>query len=357
MPPLRILILSDGRPGHFNLSDGIAAALGRRRSTTVVRTEVRRGRWPGAILAAATRTALPAARMLHLVYGVDAATLPPADVLVSAGAETLAASAWLARARAIPNLHYGSLRHFRPTDFALTLTSYTRNAGRPRHLLALKPSALDPDRLAPGADGTTPGPGRPPERAALLIGGESGTFRYTDNDWSRLLGFLAEAHAACGVRWQVSNSRRTPQPVSDRVAAITRDPMSGVERFVDVRSAGSGTLREILAAADAVLCTDDSSSMISECVWARLPVLGITPAHFHHTPDEGEYRSWLAASGWCRTLPIAALTPAAVLSTLATVTPMQANPLDALADQLFGLLPQLLDRQTQDINRGRTPGA
>src|SRR5262245_46573612 len=112
MSATRILILSDGRPGHYNLSEGIAAAIERLGPAATTRVDVRRGRWSGAVLAGLVRAGLPARTMLALVYGLDDRELSPADVIVSAGAETLAASAWLARLRAVPNVFYGSLRLF-----------------------------------------------------------------------------------------------------------------------------------------------------------------------------------------------------------------------------------------------------
>ena len=342
MNSLRIQILSDGRPGHFNLSEGITAALRRLGPTTVTRTDIRRGGWPGPVLAALTLPPLPASRMLQSVYGVDVSALPAADIVVSAGAETLAANVWLARARAIPNIFYGSLRWFRPTDFTVVLTSYARKATRPRHMLALKPSAYDPD-AGPGGlrHHTAISPDHPPRRAGLLIGGDAGTFTYTDDDWHRLLTFLPAAYAAYGTRWHVSNSRRTPAAVGDQLTAMACDPTSGIERFVDVRATGASSLRDLFSVVDAVLCTDDSSSMVSEAIWARLPVLSVTPKTYHHPRDEQHYRSWLAANHWCRTVPIASLSPATCVTELGAIVPLHDNPLDALASKLSTALPQL----------------
>src|SRR5262245_53604138 len=67
MSPTRILILSDGRPGHYNLSEGIAAAIERLGPAETARVDVRRGRWPGAVLAGLVRARLPAPLMLRFV--------------------------------------------------------------------------------------------------------------------------------------------------------------------------------------------------------------------------------------------------------------------------------------------------
>ncbi len=337
MPPRRIIILSDGRPGHFNLAEGIAAAIERSGPATTVRYDVRRGRWPGALLAGMTRARLSAPAMLATVYGIDDAAVPHCDVIVSAGAETLAASVWLARTRGVPNIFYGSLRLFDPLDFSLVLTSYQRNAGRPRHALALKPSRFDPD--------TVPSPQPVGENGTkvfgLLIGGDAGPIKFARTDWDGLIDMVRQPPGTQHIRWLIANSRRTPPEIGDRLANEARQPGSPIARFLDVRTAGPGTLTALLAECDAVLCTADSSSMISECVWSRKPTLALRPDTCVFTADEAGYRLWLDQSGWCRELAIAAATAEAIEAGLGTVHPLSGNPLDALASLVKQRLPTL----------------
>jgi hypothetical protein len=99
---------------------------------------------------------------------------------------------------------------------------------------------------------------------------------------------------------------------------------------IDVRRTGTGTLERLFAASDAVVCTADSSSMLSEAVWARRPVLAVAPAAMTLPADEQGYRCYLEANGWARMLPIAELTPERALAGLATLRPLTENPLDRL---------------------------
>ena len=78
---MKLLLLSDGRPGHANLSEGIVAALARNRSATIERMDVSRGRWPGPIAALSTRSILPDERILSMIYGIEPATLPAFETL------------------------------------------------------------------------------------------------------------------------------------------------------------------------------------------------------------------------------------------------------------------------------------
>ena len=81
--------------------------------------------------------------------------------------------------------------------------------------------------------------------------------------------------------------------------------------------------------------------MISEAVSARLPVVGVAPAAHRFTDEETAYRNFLVNKGWCRVLPIAALTPESFAAALAEIEPIKENPLDALAMLLKECLPQL----------------
>ncbi|HRD76247.1 MAG TPA: nucleoside-diphosphate sugar epimerase, partial [Hyphomicrobiaceae bacterium] len=99
MTPLTILLISDGRPGHYHLSEGVVAAIARRRFVHVERLEVRRRRSaPGRVLAGLL--AMGARRtVLRLGYGLGASQIPAADIVVSAGGDTVAANAAVAGLR------------------------------------------------------------------------------------------------------------------------------------------------------------------------------------------------------------------------------------------------------------------
>jgi mitochondrial fission protein ELM1 len=348
MPPLKALLISDGLPGHYHLAEGILAAIARRRPVETVRLDVRRHPWmPGRFLAALVNRGLSGGQVLRLGYGLKAGDLPAADLIVSAGGDTLAANAAAARLLDVPNIFYGSLRRFRPEDFALILTSHARNAARPRHVVTLKPSPVDPNTFARRAAAQSEPGAAAPAIAGLLVGGNTATIRYRARDWSLLIDFMRTLHAARGTRWIVSNSRRTPPEATDRLGRLAAEAGSPVASFIDVRSAGPDTLSELFARADAVMATIDSSSMVSEAVWARRPVVAIAPAASRLPDAEQEYRDYLAARGWARSIAIADLTVERVLAALVEIKPLEANPLDLLADTLCQILPGLFEVRSQ----------
>lgn len=343
--PLRIVFLADTRPGHYHLSEGVIAALQRLRRVEVTRVQIER-RWivPTRFLRFRINSkGFYPPRMLRMSYRIEADQLPKADLVISAGGETLMPNICVTRLLGVPNIYCGSLlRGLGAENFSLIISSYDRDAASARHIVTLKPSAIDPDALGRPSDVPRYGPDTPPRLAGLLIGGNAGTFRYRRDEWRKLLAFARSVSKTWGTRWLISTSRRTPAAVADEIAELAKDE-SVIARFIDFRSAGPGTLQEIFARAEMIVCTEDSSTMVSEAVSARLPVIGVSPAAYRFTPEEAAYRNFLVQNGWCRVLPIAGLAPDALAAALGEIEPMQQNPLDALASILRERLPQLFD--------------
>lgn len=336
---LNALLLSDGKPGHYHQAEGVIAAIGRLRDVATTRLEVRR-RFivPTRTLIQLLNAGASAATVLRLGYGIQAATLPAADLVVSAGGETLAANAAVARALGAANIFCGRLRRLAPEHVGLVIVSLARFAELPNHMVSLPPSPIDVPRPT---DAGRYGRSRPPGHVGVLVGGNSGAFRYGSDDWLQLTGFLGAAHAAHGIRWLAATSRRSGAFIGDALAALAADPGSGVETFVDFRTAGPGTLPQIFAAADAILCTDDSTTMISEAVGACLPVVSVAPATGTLEAREAEYRQYLADQGWYRQLPLARLAPETFLAALEEITPRTSSQLDELAAAIRRRLPAL----------------
>jgi mitochondrial fission protein ELM1 len=342
MTPLKVLLLSDDYPGHFNFAHGVLAAVRRLRPIACEERLVRvlpslRMRMVRPLVSVG-----PLGQRLALMigYGIDARALPKVDLVISGGANTLAANVALARLIGVPNVFCGSLRGgLRFDQFCLVVTSYEESSDDPRHIGTLKPSIFGPEvfnrppTFRFGAD-------NPPRRASLLIGGDSGRFRYDREEWRALFSFVRAVSAAWGTRWLISTSRRTPGFVADAVSDLARDD-GIVELFVDFRTAGPGTLRPIFERAEIMLCTSDSSSMVSEAIAVHLPVVGVLPRRYSFKPLEERYRIMMEEKGWARFLLLAELTLERFASALATISPPIENHLELLACEIRRKLPSL----------------
>ena len=152
-------------------------------------------------------------------------------------------------------------------------------------------SRVTPERARQAAELWRPRlAGLPKPRLAALIGGPSGSARWTSADSGRLAGALRAAEAA-GWGLMVTASRRTPPEVA---AAL-----SGLRGFVwDGR--GENPYPGILGLADAAAVTADSVNMASEAASSGLPVnvfdlpgLSLKLRRFHDAlAGRGASRPW-----------------------------------------------------------------
>jgi mitochondrial fission protein ELM1 len=341
--PLTALLLADDKPGHYRQAEGVIAAIGRRRPVTTIRLEVqRRFIIPTRTLLQLVNWGASPELVLRLGYRIAAASLPAADVVVSAGGETLAANAAVARALGVPNIFCGRLRRLKPEHVRLVIVALQSLAKLPNHLVSLPPSPIDPVPQPARSNGRVRlDRSHPPARVGVLIGGNSGAFRYGTEDWLQLTRFLRDAHRSQGISWLATTSRRSGSFIGDALAAMAADPDSGIETFIDIRTAGPGTLPQIFATADAILCTDDSTTMLSEAIAAGLPVVSVSPEDSALEAREADFRRYLAAERWYRPVPLSRLTPDTFLAALEEIEPRTSSQLDELATAVSGRLPEL----------------
>lgn len=343
MSALHVLHLRDDRPGHYHLAQGVIAALERLTTVDIQELEIARKRLvPGRFLRwLETGERCAPETLLRIGYGLDASRLKPTDLIISSGGETLPGNLASARILGAENIFIGSRRNVPVERFSLIVSSYERHRSLPRHLVTLKPSALDPDALGRPGDVPAFGPSNPPKLAGLLVGGDSGLFNYRDEEWHRVLGFARDISRVWGTRWLVSTSRRTPPSVAQAAFDLAKDKTT-VADFVDYKLAGPGSLEKIFARADLIVCSEDSSTMISEAVWCRLPVIGVSPECHAFKPEEAEYRRMMVDKDWCRFLPISGLSVEGFGAALEEIRVIDINPSTDLAARLHSALPQLL---------------
>lgn len=236
-----------------------------------------RPRWFGhnRLLALAARPeALPAAVLLHLFYGLDAAALPRPDVILSSGRPTLLAGVLLARLYGAPFVYAGRVTGFPRTGIAVELVATPEDAGAAPRVLAPIPGLVDRRRLAPARPLASPAD-LDGARLSLLVGGDAPDYRFEDGDWPALAGLVRDLHARHGVRWRVSTSRRSPTGLGSAFRRLALDGV--VEDFIDFETQGPGSA-DALMDADALVVTEDSLSMVAEALATGRPVVALQPA-------------------------------------------------------------------------------
>ena len=331
---IRVLILRDRQPGHFNQAEGLALAVARLSPTQVQRVEIRPARWArDDIRKLVMRRAGRDARFwLKAMYGIDLAGVAKADIIVASGRPTIAVGILLSHHFEAPLVVSGGIDGYDQTAIALNIVASPRQAGDPGAAYAPIPSIVDPDAYPPPRplahvatlDGAS---------LALLVGGSAYRREFPQDEWEALLAFVPAVAARYGVKWRVTTSRRTPEPVSDRFKALAAS--GAIAEFVDYRTAGPGSVRGLFGA-DAIVVTEDSLSMIAEGLAARRPVIGLKSrvVHKHYA---NEIIAGMAG-GSLAILPVGTVTPEQFVATLVRLVPPVDDARDILARALAPVL-------------------
>lgn len=117
----------------------------------------------------------------------------------------------------------------------------------------------------------------PAPRVAVLVGGDSNSHRFDPRDIAALVGACAR-FVADGASVMITPSRRTPPALKDALAAWAR---AGAGRAFYWNGEGDNPYLSMLACADAVLVTADSTNMVGEAAATDAPILVYEPAGGH----------------------------------------------------------------------------
>jgi len=277
--PLRVWVLSDGQPGHYNLSRGVINALQRLRPVQEFRvtTRLRIGFGRNILRLILNHTHAPLSYgLLKLFYAIDGLPQQGCDLIVSAGGKTSFANAWLARLKNVPNVFTGSLRRLSPGHFSVVLTLEPPDSSPVYLPLELPPTALDERELeiraAQFREQTRPG-----EQTCwcMLIGGNGAGYRYREPDWralARLMKGLAGLH---NIRWLLVSSRRTGTEAEQFLAEYLEEEVLAAQCWYGEGDAYSA--EAWLGVAEKVFVTEDSMTMLTEAICARRPVISLRP--------------------------------------------------------------------------------
>ncbi len=327
-PSLRVLLLSDGRPGHYRQSEGVITALKRRRAVRLDRLELVTRVPVSKGLVTRLGRILPPPAYLKFLYGLDAAGLTKPDLIVSTAGTTIGANVSLARIWGAPNVFCGSTRGYRLDRFSLVLTPYPSVARPPNVIARPKPSPFDPEGIPLPRPLRSAGDLRG-GRVSLLIGGPTPYCSFAVEDWTRMASLLSELVKQWDCCVTIVTSRRTPDEAYEILLPLV-DQATGDVSVIDYRTAGPGSIERSFDC-DLILVTSDSMSMMTEAAVSRRPAIALSPRRVKpHRDDEAV--TDLVAAKMLAVLPLATTGAAGLAEAAASLRPSAENYLDPLAD-------------------------
>jgi len=283
----RILVIDEGSPGHLVQSRGLACALAEhcRAEWTVYTVRLNlRGIFRPLLRAACAlaRRGLPE-RLLRLAFRLPDAPPPTAQVIVTSGGRGFCYAVSLARRTGAQLVFCGDPAPL-PAAWCDLVLSPQAIAGHPRTIgTGMLLTEIGPQEIAGrGAalrEAFKDSGGL--HLATLLIGGDSRSHRYEPTDWADLATAVNRLGEQ-GWRWLLSTSRRTPPEVE----ALLRREIRGdyLIHAVWWHAAPKRVISAFLDAADVVMVTRDSLSMLSEAVAAGKPAIALAPRRMLPSP-------------------------------------------------------------------------
>ena len=280
-PKLVVLVLSDGRPGHFNKSRAVIRALRSRYEVSETWVDVTlRMSWARRLMAMVLNATARTVRCdwwLRWAYRIDAGGMTEQpDLIVSTGGNTMYANVILARKFGCPNLFVGALRRLEPKHFWRVIHHRAYEPSPPHLQWPMTLVDIDRDELAAEAtalrerlgleDGTYWG---------LLLGGDGGGFHYTNEDMDDLARCIERAHREDGVRWLITSSRRTSDEHERYLKSLLDSEWVAATSWAGDEEPND--YRAYLGLAERIACTEDSEMMIAEAIAAGKPVLSLRP--------------------------------------------------------------------------------
>lgn len=262
-----VLALTDGRAGHISKTQGILNALAKLTPIQVIWLEVRA---PHSILRSLSRWLTRRTDFSSLGWYLKPHQLPShIDVVVSSGADTLVPNLLLSRHYACPNIINSSLKGFAANQFAVAL-----QLGQALSDLNLN---VPPNQMSFDHDGQRMLAARQrlavsSDRCVLTVLIGENTREYQSINPQLLAQIVAWFRQHADAVLLLSSSRRTQLATEDALIQVL--PLQADDQVTWVKQGQSCHITDYIYAADWVLCTADSESMLAEVVSAgRLALL------------------------------------------------------------------------------------
>lgn len=279
---IRVLAISDQRPGHFRKTEALLRALGKNTPIEVSWLEVAAHNWIWRRLACSLLRSQPrltgklfANALLNRLEDRQ----KPHNLIVSTGANTLFANGLLARQIGCPNIFIGGLRKYDPSLFWRVLTVDEKAGDAPRFLrIPGVLTDLDEEKMLAAASrlkgsvGNCDGP-----LWGMLVGGDGAGYRFSPRDILCLAELIDREYTWKGVRWMITTSRRTGKAFEDLLERSVNP--KAVALFSPWSRTSSSDYYGILELSESIVCTDDSQMMIAEAIATGKKVASVYPSN------------------------------------------------------------------------------
>ena len=276
---MKVMILSDGVPGHFNQSKGVSKLIAEQinfiEEIKILEPKFFIFRSFIKILSRYLCKSLnkPRATLIQSFYKkID---IDNCDLIIAAGGNTAAFSAAISMLTGIPNIQLGSPRGIHSNFFNAHLT-IERYFDTPSNIvLDITPNLYSPSICNDASDNLSS-----ENSCLLLMGGNGIAHTYSNEEWEYLLKNIKSFVKIHNAELVIVTSRRT----DSKIEKLFRKELFGFysNRSIWFNLGGkNANLAKLLGNACKVFVTEDSTMMISESISSGKKVTTLYPKNIH----------------------------------------------------------------------------
>ncbi|NRP15192.1 ELM1/GtrOC1 family putative glycosyltransferase [Marinobacterium sp. xm-a-152] len=333
---IRILIVSDNRPGHERQSEGLAALLGKVKPTKVkISKVVPRSRLLVSLLKRTIKKFEFGLNCLKFFYEIRNPELFKRrfDIVISCGRDTLPAATLASNYPKTKYFFIGNVKdqYYRNLIDLNFVADVNREFGCDESIFNTHLSLASLSQPAVNPDCNN-------GRTLFCVGGDSGSFNYALSDWDALLAMIEGCVDQSAGQVIVTTSRRTSQTFEEKLIVKSSNWGSKVE-LVGYHRGDKTRLGELLARAACVVCTLDSVAMLHEAVATGLPVIGVSPENATPSLAEKRFVDYCVKQGF---LTQVSLEEVSKFKNLVDLIPAGGFSVDEIRDSLVHYLREYL---------------
>ena len=271
---MKVAILSDDKPGHFNQSKGVVNLISEDIDLeyTIFSSKLKLHflRSPLKLyqkFLAKNLNKTNAKKIIKIFQYVD---LEDFDLLISSGGNTIYHSAALSNLFKIKNIHIGSIKDINLTNFEAHITT-DAVINSPNNIVTdLAPTRFKPDVKEKSKS----------NKSLFLLGGNGAGYLYDESDWKNLINNIKDFVETKNISPIIVTSRRTNKIheslIFDEINTISDNASVWFHKTRE-----NADLNSIFRMVDAIYVSEDSATMTTEAISSGLPVFTLYPKSFN----------------------------------------------------------------------------
>lgn len=273
-------IVNEGSPGHLSQSRALADELcEQEQSMQIAQIDVWR-RFSGLQRFIIRWLMGPEGRgfsvyIKRLILGgviLPVGTSSKPDLIISSGGKSVFTARLLANQYDVPYVFIGERKPFKSEWFHTVFTPSPNEQGVSDVAIDLIPTGVTPEGVAMAAKSYD----RPQGKLwAMVIGGASRSHPYSESDWKLLCEGMNTLAKKYGIRWLLTTSRRTGAGVEELLRGLIDE--ASLADAIWWAEKPEKRMMAMLGTAERVFVTQDSVTMVTECVASGRAVVVLRP--------------------------------------------------------------------------------